>query len=241
MEGFVSENLCLIPNIAHSFGVAGKADLPQDLFYCAQQHGTDVVQADAGQPAGIICADAVFTRTTRPIAVVTADCLPILVGSSRDEFVAAIHGGWKGLVGGIIENAFNTFRQSGISLEYLHVGIGPAIQPCCYEVSQSLISHIELVHGHVWRGSQPPWTVTQLATSEPSCCARATATHATAWLNLPLYCKYLLEFVGLESEHINMVDVCTYCSGEGLGSYRRRVHFGEPKIFQYSWIKLISS
>lgn len=239
MAGYVSENLYVIPNIAHSFRAAGNADLPQDLFYCAQQHGADVVQVGAGQQAGIITADAVFTRTTRPIAVVTADCLPILVGSSRDKFVAAIHGGWKGLVAGVIENAFNAFRQSGISLEYLHVGIGPAIQPCCYEVSESLISHIELVHGHLWRGRQPPWALTQSVTSEASCCARATATHGNAWLDLPLYCKYVLESVGLENRQINTVRKCTYCSDEGLGSYRRRIHFGGPKTFQYSWVKLV--
>lgn len=241
MAGYVSENLQSIPSIAHSFRTAGKTDLPQDLFYCAQQHGADVVKVDTDQQTGTIAADAIFTRTTRPIAVVTADCLPILVGSSRDEFVAVIHGGWKGLVAGIIENAFNAFRQSGIALEYLHVGIGPAIQPCCYEVSQSLISHIEQVHGHLWRGRQPPWAVTQLATSESSCFARATATHGHAWLDLPLYCTYLLELVGLESEQINVIDKCTYCSGEELGSYRRRIHFNEPKIFQYSWIQLIAS
>lgn len=241
MAGYVSENLCIIPTIAHSFRAAGKAGLPQNLFYCAQQHGANVVQIGADQQTGTIAADAVFTRTSRPIAVLTADCLPILVGSSRDEFVAVIHGGWKGLVAGIIENAFKAFWQSGVSFEYLQVGIGPAIQPCCYEVSHSLISDIERVHGHLWRGRQSPWAVTQLATSESSCCDRATPTEARAWLDLPLYCTYLLEFVGLGNEQINVVDKCTYCSGEGLGSYRRRIHLGEPKIFQYSWIQLIAS
>lgn len=241
MAGYVSENLCIIPTIAHSFRTAGKTGLPQDLFYCAQQHGANVVQVATYQQTGTIPADAIFTRTTRPLAVITADCLPILVGSSREEFVAVIHGGWKGLVAGIIENAFNAFRQSGVSLEYLHVGVGPAIQPCCYEVSQSLISHIERVHGHLWRGRLPPWAVTQLTTSESSCCARTTPSEARAWLDLPLYCTYLLEFVGLGNEQINVLDKCTYCSGEGLGSYRRRIHFGEPKTFQYSWIQLIAS
>ena len=239
MSGYRSENLCVIPSIAHAFNVAGATDLPQDLFYCAQQHGAGVVQLGAAQQAGVIAGDAVFTRTTSPIAVVTADCLPILVGSDRDEFVAAIHGGWKGLVAGVIENAFKAFRQSGIKLEHLHIGIGPAIQPCCYEVSQSLISCIESAHGHLWRGRHAPWSITQSASAQSSCCARATATHATAWFDLPLYCTYLLESVGLDKEQINTVGECTYCSGKGLGSYRRRGHFGEPKAFQYSWIKLL--
>ena len=238
MTGYVCENLNIIPGISHSFCTAEVAEKPQDLYYCAQQNGAGVIQVGARQQAGTIAADAVFTGTTRPIAVVTADCLPILVGSSHDQFVAAIHGGWKGLVDGVIENSFNAFQKSGISLQYLHVGIGPAIQACCYEVDLPLIGKIESVHGHLWRGRPAPWTVTQRAASKISLGVSATATHANAWLDLSLYCKYLLEAVGVESEQINVVDKCTYCSGMEFGSYRRRVHFSEPKAFQYSWIRL---
>lgn len=240
MTGYECENLKIISGISHSFCTADVAEKPHDLFYCAQQHGAGVIQVGAGQQAGAIAADAVFTGTTRPIAIVTADCLPILVGSSHDQFVAAIHGGWKGLVDGVIENSFNAFRKSGISLQYLHVGIGPAIQACCYEVDVPLIGKIESVHGHLWRGRPAPWSVAQRAASKTSLGVSAAATHANTWLDLPLYCKYLLEAAGVESEQVNVLDTCTYCSGLGFASYRRRTHFNESKAFQYSWIRLMA-
>lgn len=241
MKAFTADNLCTLPNTSHSFGVAGVTNNPPDLFYSAQQHGAHVIQVGTNEVAGTIASDAIFTRTSRPIAVITADCLPILVGSSNDTFVAAIHGGWKGLMAGIIENSFNSFRESGISLKHLHVAIGPAIQPCCYEVSHSLIEKIESTHGHLWQKQTAPWSVYRHAAPENKHCAPATTSHDKRWLNLPHYCLYLLKAAGLDKRQIQTINTCTYCSPDTLGSYRRRTHFCETKTFQYSWIRINST
>lgn len=236
--GYFAENLDVLPGLSHSFGEVSDTGKPSGLFFCAQRHGADVIEVGFEQEAGVISGDAMFTRTTRPIAVVTADCLPILVGSSKDDFVAAIHGGWKGLAAGVIENSFNAFHRAGVSLNDLQVAIGPAIQPCCYEVDKQLIEELEHVHGRLWRGRTAPWSTSRKDSGEASSHPCAPASHDEAWLDLTLYCIYLLEAAGLDRAQVQTVPKCTYCSDSGLGSYRRRSHQQEKKTFQYSWIFL---
>jgi purine-nucleoside/S-methyl-5'-thioadenosine phosphorylase / adenosine deaminase len=89
-----------------------------------QVHGGTVVRAEA--PGRLPEADAQWTDTTQDtIAVLAADCVPLLVaGGGR---AAVVHAGWRGLIAGIVEA---TTRQiAGAS-----VFAGPAIGPCCYEV-----------------------------------------------------------------------------------------------------------
>lgn len=196
--GYFAESLDLLPGLDHSFGEVGDTGKPAGLFYCAQRHGSEVIEVGREQEAGVISGDAIFTRTTRPIAVVTADCLPRLVGSSKDEFVAPIHGGWKRLTAGGVENSFNTFLRAGVSLNNLQVAIGPAIQPCCYEVGKQLIDELEHVHGHLWRGRTAPWSTSRKYSGEASSHPCAPASYDEAWLDLTLYCIYLLEAARLD-------------------------------------------
>lgn len=151
---FFADNLNALPGLEHAFGSASNFHKPTNLFCCAQKHGANVIQVGDADESGAIAGDAIFTRTTRPIGIVTADCLPILVGSKKDKFVAAIHGGWQGLAAGIIENSFLAFIRENISLEHLQVAIGPAIHSCCYEVGKELVDTIEQAHGHLWRGAR---------------------------------------------------------------------------------------
>lgn len=231
---FFADNLSALL-VDHSFdGVTGERK-PSSLFYCAQKHGAAVIEVDEQEP-GVIAGDAMFTRTTRPIGILTADCLPILIGSKTDDFVAAIHGGWQGLMAGVVENSFSAFRIEGISLNNLQVAIGPAIQSCCCEFEWALIDKIEQVHGHLWRGRQVPWSSERTQPKLASNLRCAPATHGEAWFDLTLYCLYLLEASGLDRAQIQTAEVCTYCAGQDLGSYRRRTHGAKEKTYQYSWI-----
>ncbi|MBW4971963.1 laccase domain-containing protein, partial [Croceibacter atlanticus] len=76
-----------------------------------------VIEWQAGQVANTVEADGVFTREQQPIAVITADCLPILMTTTDGAMVAAVHGGWKGLQGGIIANAVQQFAAQGFAVE----------------------------------------------------------------------------------------------------------------------------
>jgi hypothetical protein len=72
------------------------------------------------------------TRTAgRLCAILTADCLPVLIAAESGEAVAAAHAGWRGLAGGVIEAAVRALAMAPSSLI---VWLGPAIGPRCFEV-----------------------------------------------------------------------------------------------------------
>ncbi|CEK10937.1 peptidoglycan editing factor PgeF [Legionella hackeliae] len=81
-------------------------------------------------------ADAATTRLPlQPLAILTADCLPILLCNMEGNEVAAVHAGWRGLVSGIVEN---TIRKMHSPASQLMAWIGPAICQSCFEVGNDV-------------------------------------------------------------------------------------------------------
>jgi YfiH family protein len=77
-------------------------------------------------------ADA--SRTTRPdavLAILTADCLPVLLCNSRGTEIAAAHAGWRGLAAGVLEATVRTMRSAPRDLL---AWLGPAAGPQAYEI-----------------------------------------------------------------------------------------------------------
>jgi len=95
-----------------------------------QTHGTEVVEAIGdGRQAS---ADACFSRCPGvACAVLSADCLPMLLCSQRGDVVAAAHAGWRGLAAGVLEAAV---ARMDTPAEQLLVWLGPAIGPAAFEV-----------------------------------------------------------------------------------------------------------
>lgn len=78
------------------------------------------------------CADASLTRESgRVCAVLTADCLPLLLCERHGAAVAAVHAGWRGLFAGVIER---TVDKLGQAPERIAAWLGPAIGPRAFEV-----------------------------------------------------------------------------------------------------------
>lgn len=99
-----------------------------------QVHGVEV--ADAGVVDDGFEADAAHARSTYvACAVLTADCLPLLVCDRAGTHVAAIHAGWRGLNLGVIEA---TVAAMGERTADLLVYLGPAIGPNRYEISNDV-------------------------------------------------------------------------------------------------------
>ncbi|MCG7530600.1 peptidoglycan editing factor PgeF [Psychrobium sp. MM17-31] len=110
--------------------------LPHDIIWLNQTHSIDVVDINPDTPQSCD-GDAAFTRLTNtPCCVMTADCLPLLVTNRAGSKVAAIHGGWRGLADGIVENSLNYFSESPSELM---VWLGPAIGPEQFEVGQDVV------------------------------------------------------------------------------------------------------
>ncbi len=104
--------------------------VPAEPCWLAQVHGTNVVAADDWRPD--VEADAVYaTVPGRVCAVMTADCLPLLLCDRDGGCVAAVHVGWRGLADGVIEAAL---RKLPVAPDRLLAWLGPAIGPDAFEV-----------------------------------------------------------------------------------------------------------
>lgn len=108
--------------------------LPQEPVWLRQVHGTAALPAAAVVPGA--CADASFTdRVGTVCAVLTADCLPLLLSDSRGQWVAALHAGWRGLAAGVIESALAAW---GAHPQDTLAWLGPAIGPRVFEVGDEV-------------------------------------------------------------------------------------------------------
>jgi YfiH family protein len=105
--------------------------------YAHQVHGSDVLLASA--PGLVGRGDALVTTSTGlTLCVGTADCVPVIVEGATS--VAAIHAGWRGVVGGVVTATMRRMRELGDTP--LRAAIGPGIGPCCYEVSDDVLSRL---------------------------------------------------------------------------------------------------
>lgn len=100
-----------------------------------QVHGSDVVTVTSDAPQTATEADAIVTSShgVAP-AVLTADCLPIVIATK--SAVGVVHAGWRGLEAGVIRKAAAVLRERGGGVMY--AAIGPGAGLCCYEVSDDL-------------------------------------------------------------------------------------------------------
>jgi YfiH family protein len=104
--------------------------LPANPQWLQQVHGVAV--ADLDQPDFVQPADAAMTRQEgRVCAILTADCLPIMLAAVSGEAVAAAHAGWRGLAGGVLEA---TMKALGLPGEAVQAWLGPAIGVEHFEV-----------------------------------------------------------------------------------------------------------
>ena len=84
--------------------------------------------------------DALVTdKRNMPIAVLTADCVPILIYDKNREMIAAIHAGWKGAYKGIINKVIKFMLKNGSFANNITAVIGPCILLKSYEVKQDFV------------------------------------------------------------------------------------------------------
>ncbi|MDQ6731427.1 MAG: polyphenol oxidase family protein [Actinomycetota bacterium] len=169
------------------------------LGFVHQVHGSRVrrlTSADAEReraagPGGLTRADGQVTTTPGlAAAALTADCLAMAIAG--DGAVAMVHGGWRGLHGGVIATAVTALRGAGVSGP-LAAAIGPGAGPCCYEVGAE-------VH--------------------EAFADRPATVHAGANLDLPAIARDDLAAAGVDIVHT--IGLCTICADPGLFFSHRR-------------------
>jgi YfiH family protein len=99
-----------------------------------QVHGNHINVAITTTESVVPDADASYTRQQDIVlAVMVADCLPVLLCAEDGQEVAVVHAGWRGLASGIIERAVKEFET-----DRLIAWLGPGIGPCHYEVDDAV-------------------------------------------------------------------------------------------------------
>jgi YfiH family protein len=206
---FESPVLREIPNLVHGFGT--KSDpVPTTMLKnwvelrptWNQTHGVDIANVTRRNQACGDC-DALFTKTANPIAVVTADCVPVLLSRKDGGMVAAAHAGWRGTKAKILERLSVALLAQGEDMKNWVAAIGPSIGKCCYEVSEELVDDF----------------VKTFPDIEPDLISPTPRKLDLAAIN-----AHELHRLGFAA--VDIIDECTYCStskakGPSFHSYRR--------------------
>lgn len=174
--------------------------LPQMPIWLNQTHSTDCIVV--GHKSISHDADASVTRLhNTPLAILTADCLPILLCHHAGHEIAAIHAGWRGLAHGIIENTLNTLQSAP---NHYMAWIGPAICGQCYETGQD-----------VYQVFQHQYPYAKKAFFE-----QKKHLH----LDLPQMAELILKQSGVKS--VSLSGVCTHEESNHYYSYRKAKQTG---------------
>ncbi|MEO0972757.1 MAG: peptidoglycan editing factor PgeF [Pseudomonadota bacterium] len=167
-----------------------------------QVHGTAVVDLDrlADPCAATPVGDAAVTRRPgRACALLTADCLPILLWNDHATVVGAAHAGWRGLAQGVIEA---TVRAMGVPGASLSAWLGPCISAKFFEVG--------------------PEVREQLLRAQPSASvALRPGRGDRCYADLPALARLRLLGLGLASRAIHVDGACTFADEGRFFSYRR--------------------
>ncbi|EXU74226.1 polyphenol oxidase family protein [Erwinia mallotivora] len=231
---YLSPLLSSIDWLDHAFLTAGERP-PAETVYNLQRHTAEVLLDNEALPVKSQQADGLIATGSRPVAVYTADCLPVLIADHRQQQVAAVHAGLNGALGGVLITAIGRLFQRGATPDSLTIAIGPAIGPCCYELGEERIAAI--------RQQDPHHLLPLIALSEQqsrnplAVRPQASATTNGVWFDLPLLAKRMAMREGVAEGQIELSGVCTYCMAEEQASYRRNTHVHCGYQQRFSWIK----
>lgn len=125
--------------------LAAAIKLPDDhVIWMNQTHSDHVVVVDEPRTDAVDDTDALVTTTPGlALAVVTADCVPVLMADPRAGVVAAIHAGRVGAADGVVLRALETMLAKGARVEDISVLLGPAVSGANYEVPPQMAADVE--------------------------------------------------------------------------------------------------
>jgi purine-nucleoside/S-methyl-5'-thioadenosine phosphorylase / adenosine deaminase len=151
-------------------------------------------------------ADAIVTATPGlAVAVLSADCAPVLFADPEARVVAAAHAGWRGAVGGIIEATLATMEKMGGRCGRMRAAVGPCIGQSVYEVGSEFEEQFLQLDA-----ANARFFIRQVPDAKPH-------------FDLAGYAEHRLRQAGVG--HVENVARCTYAQAEDFFSYRRsRAH-----------------
>ncbi|WP_210165403.1 peptidoglycan editing factor PgeF [Devosia chinhatensis] len=176
------------------------------LAILKQVHSSRVAILDQVPEASTIAADAAVTATRGiGLAILTADCTPILLADPIAGVLGAAHAGWRGAVDGIIGNTVEAMLSLGAKREDIRVAYGPTISGPNYEVGEQfradfLALHPGGAHHFDTPDNRPPH------------------------FDLPGFVEEQLHAAGID--RVEQVGACTYAHPDRYFSHRYATHNG---------------
>ncbi|GLY49407.1 peptidoglycan editing factor PgeF [Lentzea sp. NBRC 102530] len=123
---------------------AGIGLTPDRLVWMEQVHGRTVATVDGPRGEPLEATDAVVTKQGGlGLVVLTADCVPVLLGDEQAGVVGAVHAGRVGARVGVVVEALKAMMALGADLERIEVLLGPAVCGECYEVPVEMQRDVE--------------------------------------------------------------------------------------------------
>lgn len=196
-----------------------RTHLPSDPLWLRQVHGADVVDADlveqSALPGTPPDADAAVTaQPNRVLAVMTADCLPVVLASADGGVLGVAHAGWRGLAAGVLENTLQALKARAKDDVPWRAWIGPAISQSHFEVGED-----------VYRAFTD--------NDAEAAIFFAPKPDTSKWLaDLPGLARRRLYAAGVGS--IELSGQCTYAQADLYYSYRRAALTG--RLATVAWI-----
>lgn len=203
----------LLAGIPHGFSTREEPALESvlpgaPLVLAKQVHSPRVVVATEPWPGPPPEADAMVTdRRGLLIGVVTADCAPVLLADPAAAVIGAAHAGWRGALGGVIENTLIAMEALGARRERIVAAIGPTIALASYEVDEPFMDRFcpaDVVNTHFFEPGAP----------------------GHSQFDLPAYVQFQLQQAGVTEVEDLAQD--TYAQPDRFFSFRRATHRGEP-------------
>lgn len=179
--------------------------LPSEPVWLQQVHDVQVFDADtpgAGTSATAPMADAaVTTLPGRVLAVLTADCVPVVMADLNGSVLGVAHAGWRGLAAGVIDAVFQAMRQRRPTARGWQAWIGPCIGQARFEVGDDVHSAFVDTDSNAARYFRP-------------------GVAARKWqADLAGLTRHRLEMLGVQN--IEISGLCTYDRADLFYSYRR--------------------
>jgi hypothetical protein len=137
--GFGSSDQNDIVTINRARAAEAMGVTPDRLVNVHQVHSAEVVEIDTPVGGDPPRADAMVSRTPGlALAILTADCQPVLFADAEAGVIGAAHAGWKGALNGILEATVEAMVALGASPAGIRAVIGPSISQRAYEVGPEL-------------------------------------------------------------------------------------------------------
>jgi len=183
---------------------------PDRLLTVFQTHSADVLTVTAPHELdNAPAADAMVTALPDiGLGILSADCAPVLFTDEAAGIIGAAHAGWKGAIGGVLENTVAAMVALGASAKAIRAAIGPTISQANYEVGAEFRERFI---------ADDPATKTFFA---------ASPKDGHFQFDLPGYCVSRLKAAGVAE--ICDIAQCTYADESKFYSYRRASHKREP-------------